>query len=152
MSSGSLPTAAAGRAVHPLSRAESLDRLAAGGLGRVVLTTPAGRPLIRPVNFAFDRRTGAIVFRSDRGAKFSALARDRAALFEVDAYDPVSGHGWSVIVTGVSEAVTHAPEIARLAQLDLGPAPVGALPYWFRIRPRAISGRRVGARGPRGGR
>lgn len=129
---------------HTLTREECRERLATAHLGRLVVTTPSGRPLVRPVNCAFDPGTRSIVFRTSPGAKFSALLRDTAGVFEVDDYDPGTGAGWSVIVTGVIEPVTRPHDLARLAALDLGPGWAGERPFCFRIRTRTLSGRRIG--------
>ena len=131
-----------------LTRAECREHLAGAHIGRLVVTTPSGRPLVRPVNCAFDLRTHSVIFRTDRGAKFSALLRDAFGVFEIDEYDHASGAGWSVIVTGIIEPVTQPHDLARLEGLDLGPGWAGERPFWFRIHARTLSGRRIGPPGP----
>jgi nitroimidazol reductase NimA-like FMN-containing flavoprotein (pyridoxamine 5'-phosphate oxidase superfamily) len=126
-----------------LSRSECLALLAAGNFGRLVVTTPGGRPLIRPVNYAFDQRSQSVIFRTDRGAKLSALLHHARACFEIDAFDPADGEAWSVIITGVTEQITQPVELARLDHLDIQPWAPGEHPYWVRIRARIVSGRRI---------
>lgn len=126
-----------------LSREQCLAHLAGQAHGRLVLATAAGRPLVRPVNYAYDARTGSVVFRTDQGTKLSALLRNAWACFEIDQFDAVSGHGWSVIVTGKTEPVVHGPEVQRLASLPLA-APASTRAHWFRIRTQAVTGRRIG--------
>jgi hypothetical protein len=46
-------------------------------------------------------------------------------------------------VVGVAEEVTDAAEIARLARLPLGPWVPGEKAHWLRVRPGAITGRRL---------
>ena len=126
-----------------LSRTECLSLLAAGNFGRLVVTTPGGRPLIRPVNYEFDQRSQSVIFRTDRGAKLSALVHHARACFEIDRFDPAAGEAWSVIVKGVTEQITQAAELARLDQLDVEAWAAGQHPYWVRIRARILSGRRI---------
>lgn len=126
-----------------MTRTECLDRLIAGNFGRLVVTTPSGRPLIRPVNYAFDQHSQSVMFRTAPGAKFAALRFNARACFEIDAYDRSTGDGWSVIITGVTELVTQPAEIARLDQLQLETAAPGEHPHWVRIHARAVTGRRL---------
>ncbi|HET9102174.1 MAG TPA: pyridoxamine 5'-phosphate oxidase family protein [Solirubrobacteraceae bacterium] len=125
-----------------LTREECVALLGGQAHGRLVLTTPAGRPLIRPVNYVYDTRSGSVVFRTGRGTKFSALLRDAWSCFEIDAFEPTTGCGWSVIVTGITEPVTHAPDVARLDTLPLAPL-ASRRPHWFRLRARTVTGRRI---------
>ena len=51
--------------------------------------------------------------------------------------------GWSVIVTGVTELVTHPSEIRRLDSLGLEPWAPGRKAHWVHIRAWTVSGRRI---------
>jgi len=110
-------------------------------VGRVAVVTPAGWPLIRPVDYVFDERSGSVVFRSRRGSKLHALSHSDRASFEIDSGADTSTT-WSVIVTGVVETITRAPEIERLERLGLGTRVTVQPDTWLRIRPNVISGRR----------
>ena len=91
---------------------------AASTSARVAVVAAGGRPLIRPVDYAFDESSQSVVFRSRRGSKLYALSHSDRASFEIDgAIDRVAG--WSVIITGVVETVTRPFEIARLERLGL---------------------------------
>ena len=133
---------AASRLVE-LSREECLELLAATTFGRVVLSHGSGQPIIRPVNYRFDRASQSVVFRTGGGSKFAALARSAMALFEIDAIDPSRCSGWSVIVGGVTEQVTRPAEVRRLEQLGVSTWPAGERPHWIRLRARIVSGRRI---------
>ena len=126
-----------------LGREECLRLLGAAKVGRVVVLTPGGTPVIRPVNYVLDGASQSVVFRCAEGTKLVSLLHAARAWFEVDAIDPVDCTGWSVIVAGVTEAVTRADEIRRLdgLALDSWVASPGAV--WIRVRARVVSGRRV---------
>jgi len=127
-----------------LSRTECLELLVAGNFGRVVVTTAgSGMPMIRPVNYVFDVPSQSVVFRTGEGSKFHALVHSTQACFEIDAIDPETLSGWSVIIVGRTEEVAGSAEINRLEQLGLVNAGTSATTHWVRIRARTVSGRRV---------
>lgn len=135
--------AASGKLVE-LSRTECLELLAANNFGRVVVTTAGlGMPMIRPVDYAFDPASQSVVFRTGEGSKFHALVHSTQACFEIDALDPETRSGWSVIIVGRTEEVVGAAEINRLEQLGLVDPAVYARSHWMRIRARTVTGRRV---------
>lgn len=119
--------------------------LASRSLGRLAVNVPGWAPVIRPVNYAFDRSSQSIVFRTARGSKLTALALSGQAAFEIDDFDPSGRAGWSVIVIGRAEEVTEPVEADRLEQLGLCSLAPGAEPHWIRIRSTVLSGRRVGS-------
>jgi uncharacterized protein len=127
-----------------LDRAECLRLLGEGTVGRLVVPTPAGTPLIRPVNYALDPASQSVVFRCAEGTKLTSLVRAAHAWFEIDEIDDAARTGWSVIVAGVTEAVTRPDDVRRLEGLGLDSWAAGPAAKWFRIRARVVSGRRVG--------
>lgn len=127
-----------------LSREECLALLADGDFGRVAITIGLGlAPIIRPVGYRFDVPSQSIVFRTLEGSKLRALSRARRASFEIDGHDRDGRSGWSVIVLGIAEPVTHAAEIDRLARLAVAGWPELTGARWMRIRARTVSGRRL---------
>ena len=100
-----------------------------------------GQPEILPVNYLVDDRT--ILFRTEKGRKWSAALSGTALAFEVDASDPDLRTGWSVLVKGPGEEVVSTPELRRLRNLPLRPWAVGEKPHWIRIRPHEVTGRRI---------
>jgi nitroimidazol reductase NimA-like FMN-containing flavoprotein (pyridoxamine 5'-phosphate oxidase superfamily) len=130
-----------GSEILDLSRDECLRLLRSHTFGRVAVTMDT--PLIRPVNYIFDEPSNSIVFRTARGSKFHGLLRAGTAAFEVDAVEPHSRSGWSVIVVGMAEEVTSPTEVRRLDGLSLEPWAPGHKGHWMRIRARTVSGRRV---------
>jgi nitroimidazol reductase NimA-like FMN-containing flavoprotein (pyridoxamine 5'-phosphate oxidase superfamily) len=126
-----------------LSRDECLSLLAGQRIGRVVVVLPNGKPLIRPVNYAFDDSTKSVVIRTGLGSKFHALLTAAEAEFEIDGIDESTRTGWSVIISGVTEEVTGELERERLNALGIDPWGPGSKTHWVRIKARVVSGRRI---------
>jgi uncharacterized protein len=134
------PTDHAGLETLPL--AECLRLLARVPVGRVGFHVD-GEVVILPVNHAVDS-DGNVVFRSDSGSKLTAAAGQETAVFEVDDYDPISHTGWSVLVSGRAEEVYDDADVQGLESLGLAAWPKAVdRPYWIRIRPVSITGRRI---------
>jgi uncharacterized protein len=131
--------------LEELERGECLRLLAATRLGRLAVSPPdwGTAPVIRPVNYVFDRSSQSVVFRSARGSKFTALLLSGQAAFEIDAIDPATETGWSVIVLGPVEEIRDAAEIHRLEGLELRPWAPGEKPHVIRLRATTVSGRRI---------
>jgi len=118
-----------------------LQLLATVPVGRVSFFAD-GEIVVLPVNHVMDGPDP--VFRTARGSKLSAAEGYEVVAFEADGYDERTRTGWSVLVNGRARAVYEAAEIQRLNRLGLRPW-VGAAdrPFWIRIRPATISGRRI---------
>jgi uncharacterized protein len=125
-----------------LTRPECLSLLAGTGLGRLVVAL-GEMPVIRPVNYIFDERSQSVVFGTAEGSKFYALVHAATAAFEIDSVDQATQTGWSVIIVGVTEEVTHPTDVQRLSHLGLRTWAPGPKPHWIRIRARTVSGRRI---------
>jgi nitroimidazol reductase NimA-like FMN-containing flavoprotein (pyridoxamine 5'-phosphate oxidase superfamily) len=128
-----------------LDRTECLRLLATTQVGRLAVTLGGDRPMIRPLNYVFDERSQAVVFRTAPGSKLHALLRAKRAAFEIDAIDPPTRTGWSVIIDGVVEEVTNSIELDRLERLPLEVWPPGERGHWCRVRAWTVSGRRITA-------
>ena len=130
--------------LEELDRAECIRLLAGATLGRVAVAVPNWSfPVIRPVNFVFDESMNAVVFRSMRGSKLTALLLSHAAAFEVDGGDELAKGGWSVIVAGRVEEIERPTDLERAERLGLEPSAPGAKPHWLLIRTEMVSGRRI---------
>ena len=130
---------------EPRTRLEVLDRsectalLARHHVGRLAIAIGT-QPLVFPVNYAmFD---GAIVFRTGRGTKLFGAVGNHVA-FEIDGTDTRYHEGWSVLAVGKAEEVLDRVERARLATVPLPAWSEGAKDHYVRIRPRALTGRRI---------
>jgi uncharacterized protein len=130
-------------ALLELDRAECLELLAASHVGRIAVNVPDWPPVIRPVNYLFDKRSQSVLFRSARGSKLHALLRSARAAFEIDCTEPDGRTGWSVIIVGVTEEVTSPAEIDRIERLGLQTWAPGLKPHWIRIRATTVTGRRI---------
>jgi hypothetical protein len=93
-----------------------------------------------PVNHWVHRE--AIVFQT---AWSSALRFKQGApvVFEVDAADPETRSGWSVLVEGTLEQITDAVDLAALGRLEHRTWAPSADEVWMRVAPTHVSGRRV---------
>jgi nitroimidazol reductase NimA-like FMN-containing flavoprotein (pyridoxamine 5'-phosphate oxidase superfamily) len=98
-----------------LGTAECMSRLASVPFGRVVFTQRA-LPAIRPVNHLVDN--GDVIIRTHLGSALGAAAgRGTLVAYEADVIDPETRTGWSVVVTGMAEAVTEPGDLARYLSL-----------------------------------
>ena len=131
------------RMLTALTGEECRQLLAANHLGRLAVTLPSGRPLIRPVSYVFDQPTQSVVFRSRAGSKHYALTHAPRACFEIDDGAGGATGAWSVIVVGSTEIVLRPSEIERLERLGLDTWGHGANMRWVRIHANAVSGRRL---------
>ena len=123
-----------------LTPAQCWELLGSAQIGRVAVLVD-GRPEIYPVNFVADGES--VVFRTDHGSKLHGLAVHPETSFEVDGFDQDGPEGWSVLLKGRAEDVKGGPEAAHLATLPLHYWAYGEKSHWIRIRPGAISGRRL---------
>jgi uncharacterized protein len=120
---------------------ECLGLLAAVPVGRVGFFAD-GEIVVLPVNHIVDGQD--VVFRTAYGSKLSAAEGQDLAAFEADHYNKRTRSGWSVLVTGRAEMVDAEAEIQRLSRRDLHPWVTEIeRPFWIRIRPISVSGRRT---------
>jgi uncharacterized protein len=122
-----------------LSQQECLRLLTTRTLGRVGLTSGA-LPVILPVEYVYD--DGVITFRSEHDAKLRAATHGDVLAFEVDAYDPASGHGWSVHVLGRATVIVDENHVASLPTLDRED-PHDARRHYVRLNCEIVTGHRL---------
>ena len=140
------PTDHAGLEMLPFD--ECLRLLASVPVGRVGFCAD-GEVVVLPVNHVIDGQD--VVFRTARGAKLSAAEARNPVAFEADEYDVKDRSGWSVLVNGRAETVYEDAEIQRFRRHGLHPwATAVDRPFWIRIRPTSVTGRRIPAPPPRG--
>jgi nitroimidazol reductase NimA-like FMN-containing flavoprotein (pyridoxamine 5'-phosphate oxidase superfamily) len=126
-----------------IDRDGCLALLADEVVGRVAVVD--GRtPVIFPVNYLLDGED--VVFRTDPGTKLDAASRSPAC-FEIDGIDRQARTGWSVVVTGRLEEVTHydARRWVHVHGLAVDPWAGGDKQHWMRLVPGTITGRRIGS-------
>jgi transcriptional regulator with XRE-family HTH domain len=131
---------------HPvlehLTTEQCEDHLAAGGVGRIVLSSESG-PVAFPVNFIFTN--GSIVFRTSDAV---AATITGVVAFEVDHVDETMSEGWSVLVRGHARLIEESAERLAIARLDLEPWAGGARLNLVGINPFELSGRVIVQRQP----
>lgn len=129
-----------------LTERECRERLERAHIGRIAVTLGA-LPAIFPVNYAM--LDGDVVFMTGEGTKLRAASRNAVLAFEIDAYDPLTRSGWSVLVVGMaSELEGEARETAT--RLPLEPWARGDRDHYISISTDFVSGRRIGRVGRAG--
>lgn len=130
--------------LEEISEAECLEILDRNTLGRLAIVV-GGQPQIFPVNYAMSGRI--IVFRTAAGTKLFHAPEAKVA-FEIDAYNPSTGVGWSVVVQGIAHDITDSFDDISWAARDASPEPLapGAKFYRVAIKPTRITGRRFARR------
>ena len=124
-----------------LERDECLRLLATASIGRIVVGTTGGAPMVRPVNYWFDESSQSLTFCSTTKSKLAALTSSDRVAFEIDEIDGASREGWSVVVIGLVEEVSRPTERIKLD--SDGPYPWVDGPHLLRLRPTVISGRLI---------
>jgi len=127
--------AGANPVLESLTMQQCQEHLAAGGIGRIVLSTDAG-PVAYPVNFVC--ADGEVIFRTS-----DAMADSIAGIvaFEVDHIDEAMSEGWSVLVRGHARRIEDPGERHAVALLDLEPWAGGARLNLIGIEPYEVTGR-----------
>jgi hypothetical protein len=125
--------------MQALAATECWSLLRQAEVGRLAVSI-ADHPDIFPVNFVVDGES--IVFRTAPGTKLAAAVLGRGVAFEIDGYDPVAGHAWSVVVKGHAREVEHMIEYFDADELPLFPWHASSKPDIVRIEPELLSGRR----------
>lgn len=124
-----------------LDRATCERLLDATPVGRVAFTVD-GAPVVLPVNHV--RHGLTIGFRCAPGSKLDAAREVGPVAFEVDAFDPATRSGWSVLVLGTAR-VADPIEEAHFEDCGLRPwADTVEREHWVSIHVHRLSGRWVG--------
>jgi nitroimidazol reductase NimA-like FMN-containing flavoprotein (pyridoxamine 5'-phosphate oxidase superfamily) len=126
--------------LEELPEDECLRLLERHQLGRIAVVVD-GQPLIFPVNYGVSHRI--VTFRTAHGTKLSFAPGSNVA-FEIDAYEPSTLVGWSVLVQGVAVDATNALDDASWTARGATPHPLapGVKIHRIAIRPSRITGRR----------
>jgi uncharacterized protein len=101
--------------VDAITDVECRHLLGTRTFGRVGVTS-GGLPVILPVRYFYDGE--AITFRTGEGTKLRAAQNGDVLAFQVDAYDPDTFEGWSVLVRGRASVLTTEHEDDGLPTLD----------------------------------
>jgi hypothetical protein len=129
--------------LESLTPAQCEEHLAAGGVGRIILSTGSG-PVAYPVNFVFAR--GCVIFRTS-----DAMVANICGIvaFEVDHVDDSMREGWSVLVRGHARLIEGVELRLVAADLHVEPWAGGARLNVVSIAPFEVTGRVIVQRTPR---
>jgi nitroimidazol reductase NimA-like FMN-containing flavoprotein (pyridoxamine 5'-phosphate oxidase superfamily) len=120
---------------------ECWQLLAGAEVGRVGLLVE-NRPEVLPVNYILDGEH--VLFRTAEGGVLTQAASQVVA-FEVDHIVDGTHEGWSVLVQGVAEDISHGIDAnsERMRRLSLVTWAPGTRHRWLRISPDKVTGRRL---------
>ncbi|MDF9751794.1 nitroimidazol reductase NimA-like FMN-containing flavoprotein (pyridoxamine 5'-phosphate oxidase superfamily) [Arthrobacter sp. ES3-54] len=124
---------------YSLTMDQCWELLDAQIVGRVALIVDS-HPEIFPVNFVLERRT--IVFRTSGGTKLWGAITGKPVAFEIDGYDAHDESAWSVMARGEAELIENQADKDAADALLLEPWQPGDKPYYVRVAPKALTGRR----------
>jgi hypothetical protein len=108
--------------------------------GRVGFLAPDG-PQILPVTYQY--RSGSVIFRTSPLGPMAGLVRRTRVAFEIDEIHEQDKSGWSVLVVGFAEALTHGHLLASAWQTGPVPWADGTRNLFIEITPGKVSGRSV---------
>lgn len=120
-----------------LSYEDCRGLLASERVGRLGVVVD-GRPEIFPVNYGMDG--DGIVYRTNEGQKMRGILTGDV-VFEVDRISVENQTGWSVVVHGKAEDISHfdSPQLRESAEASW----TGPKQMLVRITPAMVTGRRV---------
>lgn len=126
---------------HELDEERCWALLGASGLGRVGFVAE-GRVTVFPVNYIVLH--GAVYFRTSREGQVAANLPQQGVALQTDSASSALQSGWSVLVTGVAEAVEGREELTVLfGHMTAEPWAGGIRDLFVRIVPESVSGRQV---------
>lgn len=127
------------RSLETLPRAQCIELLRSGCVGRVVFTERA-LPAVLPVSYGVLDED--VVIRAELGSRLAEAARSGVLAFEVDDIDIATRTGWSVVVTGVPSVIRDPAGLERVAAV-LDPWVHRDQDVAVRIPATVVTGRRI---------
>ncbi len=133
--------------LEELSESECWALLRTVDLGRLATPTAGDGIDVFPVNHVVDQ--GSIVFRTATGTKLTSALEAAEVAFEADNAAPTFDRQverrddpWSVVIRGTAELITRQTDLFDTFELSVRPWHVSDKPYFVRVMPTSISGRR----------
>jgi uncharacterized protein len=130
--------------LEELSESECWTLLRSVDVGRLAAPSAAGGIEIFPVNHVVDQ--GSIVFRTAMGTKLSSAVDAHEVAFEADnvacTYSEQSDDPWSVVIHGTAALISRETELFDSFELAVRPWHDSSKPYFVRLVPTVVSGRR----------
>lgn len=125
----------------PLPAEACREHLRATTIGRVAWTGRKGAQIL-PVTYLL--HDDKIIFRTDRRGPLAVLQGGEPVAFEVDAFDPSTRCGWSVVVRGRAYAAQRSARADQLwREADPVPWAAGQRTLFVSITLDEVSGRIV---------
>lgn len=130
--------------LEELSESDCWALLRTVDVGRLATPTAQGGVDIFPLNHVVDQ--GSIVFRTTLGTKLAQALDAAEVAFEADnaarRHDQQGDDPWSVVVHGTAELITRHTDLFDSFELAVSPWHVSNKPYFVRLVPTGVSGRR----------
>ncbi len=134
--------------ISEFTRESCFVHLGRASIGRIGITMGA-LPVILPVRFG--RLDGAVVFWAMHDTKLHAASDGAVVAFQVDAYEPSAGRGWSVLVQGMASAIPDNQQARALEDSGLPEVRPNGITSGgrdvIRINGTMVSGRNLQAEG-----
>jgi len=124
-----------------LAPAECWRLLRTRSVGRIAFVDERTGIEVFPVNFLVDH--GTIVFRTAVGTKLTGVSERPMVVFEADGNDAGTGNRWSVVARGRAEPIDARRDVIETFDIELSTWHGAAKPYFVRIVPVTVEGRRV---------
>jgi nitroimidazol reductase NimA-like FMN-containing flavoprotein (pyridoxamine 5'-phosphate oxidase superfamily) len=132
--------------LEELSESECWTLLRTVDVGRLATPTTHGGVEVFPVNHVVDQ--GSVVFRTALGTKLAYALDAPEVAFEADnaarTHGEQSDDPWSVVIHGAAELITRDTELFDSFELQVHPWHTSSKPYFVRLVPTGVSGRRFG--------
>jgi len=127
-----------------LSESQCWTLLRTVDVGRLATQSAHGGVDVFPVNHVVDQ--GSIVFRTSLGSKLTNALGATEVAFEADnaarTIDEQIDDPWSVVIHGTAKLITLETELFDSFELTVHPWHVSDKPYFVRLIPTLVSGRR----------
>jgi len=123
-----------------IEEAECWALVASRSVGRLGVAIK-NRPDIFPVNYRVI--DGALILRTAPGVKLAAATLGVAIAFEVDDFDEVTHHGWSVVIHGTAHELEGLEELMEAEASHPATWANSRKDRFVRIEVEEISGRRI---------
>lgn len=130
--------------LEQLSESECWTLLRSVDIGRLAIPTADGGVEIFPVNHVVDQ--GSIVFRTAMGTKLSSSVEAHEVAFEADnaacTFSQQVEDPWSVVMHGTASLISRETDLFDSFELAVRPWHDSNKPYFVRLVPTVVSGRR----------
>ena len=125
--------------LQELSTQECWELVGGVGFARIAWNSPNG-PVVLPVNHVVHEQS--LWIRTSAYSSMAEQVDDTRIAVEVDAVDPESHVGWSVLLRGSGDVIYQEESVPEEVR-SLRAWASGARPLWIRLTPTMVTGRRL---------